>query len=509
MNKARDATVGGQAHLLPAERMFKRRTFYRLTDRLYRAPSLPEVYDATLDAIVELLGCAKASILRFDKTGAMRFVAWKGLSEAYRAAVDGHSPWRVGERDPGSIFVPDIAQSDVTKDLVGILRQEGIRALAFIPVTLNRGAVGKFMIYHDAPHAFDEEEREIALILARQLSFGIERHAADLAAGKLMALVGSSDDAIVAKDLDGIIQGWNGGAERLFGYGADEVIGKSVTILIPEDRLDEEAAILGRIRKGERVDHYETVRRRKDGGLVHVSLSISPIIDANGNILGASKIARDITERHRAQERQQLLLREMNHRVKNVFAVTSSIINLNARSATSAADLAASVTNRLNALSRAHSLTMVGNEVSETTDDSGATLHSLAHAILVPYDQGETSRISISGADMVIAAKSITPLALLLHEFATNAAKYGSLSNETGRVDIVFAMDDRQMEILWRETNGPQPSVSGDKGFGSRLVEASAIQLGGRVEHRWDADGLLIRLELSRALVQTGIPAND
>lgn len=505
----KNMAVSGPSPVLPAERMFKRRTFYRLTDRLYRAPSLPEVYDATLDAIVELLGCGKASILRFDKTGAMRFVAWKGLSDAYRTAVDGHSPWRVGERDPEPIFVPDIARSHEAKDLMSVLLQEGIRALAFIPVTLNRVAVGKFMIYHDAPHEFDEEEREIALILARQLSFGIERHAADLVAGRLMALVGSSDDAIVAKDLDGIIQGWNGGAERLFGYDADEVMGKSVTILIPEDRLDEEATILGRIRKGERVDHYETVRRRKDGGLVHVSLSISPIIDAYGNILGASKIARDITERHRAQERQQLLLREMNHRVKNLFAVTSSIINLNARSAASAADLAASVTNRLNALSRAHSLTMAGNEVSETTDDSGATLHSLAQAILVPYDQGENSRISISGADMIVAAKSITPLALLLHEFATNAAKYGSLSNEAGHVEITFALDHRQVEIVWREISGPQPPVSGDKGFGSRLVEASAIQLGGRVEHLWDADGLLIRLELSRPLLETGMPAND
>lgn len=508
MKKAKNTTVGGEAPLLPAERMFKRRTFYRLTDRLYRAPSLPEVYDATLDAIVELLGCARTSILRFDKTGAMRFVAWKGLSEAYRKAVDGHSPWHMGERDPEPIFVPDIARSHETKSLMGVLRQEGIQALAFIPVTLNRATVGKFMIYHEDPHEFDEEEREIALILARQLSFSIERHAADLAASRLTALIESSDDAIVAKNLDGMIQGWNRGAERLFGYGADEVMGKSITILIPEGRLEEEASILGRIRKGERVDHYETVRRRKDGGLVHVSLTVSPIIDANGNILGASKIARDITERHRSQERQQLLLREMNHRVKNVFAVTSSIISLNARSAASAADLAASVTNRLNALSRAHSLTMAGNEVSEMTGDSGATLHSLAQAILVPYGQGENSRIAISGTDMAIAAQSITPLALLLHEFATNAAKYGSLSNEAGRVDIAFAADDRQVEIVWRETGGPRSPVSGAKGFGSRLVEASAIQLGGRLEHQWDTGGLLIRVELSRPLVETGIPAN-
>ena len=490
MTTTKKTAAGAQIPVLPAGR----HTFYHLTDRLYRAPSLPEVYDATLDALIELLGCAKASILRFDKSGVMRFVAWRGLSDSYRQAVDGHSPWRMNEPDPEPIFIADIATCQEARDLMPVLRQEGIEALAFIPVTLNRATVGKLMIYHAAPHDFDEEERESALILARQLSFSIERHAASMAAGRLMALIESSDDAIIAKDLDGIIQSWNHGAERLFGYSAEDVVGRSITLLIPPDRLEEETSILGRIRKGERVDHYET--------LVHVSLSVSPIIDARGNILGASKIARDITERQRAQERQHLLLREMNHRVKNLFAVTSSIINLNARSAGSVAELATAVTSRLNALSRAHSLTMVVNEAAEQADDIGVTLHSLTEAILSPYDRGGASRISIAGADLSIAAKSITPVALLLHEFATNAAKYGSLSNETGRVDIVFAHDDRKAEILWRETGGPPPPADSETGFGSRLVEASAIQLGGRVERQWGDDGLVIRLEVSRSLLE-------
>ncbi len=490
---------------LPAERMFKRRAFYRLIDRLYRAPSLPEVYEATLDASIELLGCGKASILRFDKSGVMRFVAWRELSDGYRQAVDGHSPWRMGEPDPEPIFVADIAKAAEARNLMPVLRQEGIQALAFIPVTLNRATVGKLMIYHAASHDFDEEEREVALILARQLSFSIERHAADMAAGRLMALIESSDDAIISKNLDGVIQSWNRGAERLFGYSAEETVGRPVTLLIPTDRLEEETSILGRIRKGERVDHYETVRRRKDGTLVHVSLTVSPIIDARGNILGASKIARDITERQRALERQQLLLREMNHRVKNLFAVTSSIINLNARSADSAADLATAVTNRLNALSRAHSLTMVVNEAVENANDMGVTLHGLAEAILSPYEG--RSRIVIAGDDLAITGKSITPVALLLHEFATNAAKYGSLSNETGRVDIVFSFDGEKVEILWRETGGPPPPADSETGFGSRLVEASAIQLGGRVERQWSDDGLVIRLEMSRPLLEAGADA--
>jgi PAS domain S-box-containing protein len=117
----------------------------------------------------------------------------------------------------------------------------------------------------------------------------------------LSAIVDSSDDAIISKDLSGTITSWNCSAERLFGYTAEEAIGMSVTILIPEDRLDEEPKILGRLRRGERVDHFETVRRRKDGTLLDISLTISPVRDAEGLIIGASKIARDISERKRAQ----------------------------------------------------------------------------------------------------------------------------------------------------------------------------------------------------------------
>jgi PAS domain S-box-containing protein len=115
----------------------------------------------------------------------------------------------------------------------------------------------------------------------------------------LSAIVDSSDDAIISKDLNGIITSWNKSAERLFGYTAEETIGKSITILIPPDRQDEEPNILSRLRRGERVDHFETIRRRKDGALLDISLTISPVHDQQGNIIGASKIARDITEHKR------------------------------------------------------------------------------------------------------------------------------------------------------------------------------------------------------------------
>jgi len=128
-----------------------------------------------------------------------------------------------------------------------------------------------------------------------------ERKLAETASARLAAVVESSDDAIVTKDLNGIIQTWNPGAERIFGYTQQEAVGKSITMLIPADQLFEEERILDRIRRGEHIDHYESVRRRKDGTLLNVSLTISPLVDASGQIVGASKIARNITDRKQTE----------------------------------------------------------------------------------------------------------------------------------------------------------------------------------------------------------------
>ncbi|HSL21439.1 MAG TPA: ATP-binding protein [Vicinamibacterales bacterium] len=142
---------------------------------------------------------------------------------------------------------------------------------------------------------------------------------AERAALRLAAIVEYSDDAIVSKDLNGIIQTWNLSAERIFGYSAAEAVGRSITLIIPDDRLDEEAEVIRRIAAGQTVDHYETIRRRKDGGLVDISLTISPIRTLSGEIIGASKIARDITEQRRLREQA-----DAASRMKDEFLATLS-----------------------------------------------------------------------------------------------------------------------------------------------------------------------------------------
>ena len=162
-----------------------------------------------------------------------------------------------------------------------------------------------------------------------------DRKQSEIANAFLAAIVRSSDDAIIGKDLDGVITSWNRGAQEMFGYTAQEAIGQPVTLLMPPDRLDEESGILERIRHGERIDHYETVRRRKDGRLLNISLSVSPVRDAQGQIIGASKIARDITERKRieqelqeADRRKTEFLAMLAHELRNPLAPIRNAVEI-------------------------------------------------------------------------------------------------------------------------------------------------------------------------------------
>jgi PAS domain S-box-containing protein len=324
-----------------------------------------------------------------------------------------------------------------------------------------------------------------------------DQQAKEEAARRYVAIVESSNDAIVAKDLNGIITAWNPGAERLFGYTADEAIGRSVTMLIPPDHADEEPMILARIRLGERVEHYETTRRRKDGSLVDVSLTVSPIRDGRGQVVGASKIARDVTERRRVEEQRQLRLREMDHRAKNMLALAGGLVNVSARNESTAAGLASAVSARLAALAQAHALILRSDAEGSNRHKATTTLHALIEAILAPYREG--ANMELSGSDIPIGAGAITSLALLLHEFATNATKYGALSAPGGRVSISCAEQVDDLILTWIEQGGPPVKRRHKEGFGSLLVRTTVSgQLGGRASYDWKSEGLTITLSIPR-----------
>lgn len=337
-----------------------------------------------------------------------------------------------------------------------------------------------------------------------------ERKRAEEIAQRLAAIVESSDDAIMTKDLNGIIATWNKGAERVFGYTAEEIVGKPVLVLIPEDQHGEEPVILSRIRNGERIDHYETIRRRKDGTLIDIALTVSPVRTADGKIIGASKVARDISDLKRIQRQRELLMREMEHRIKNLFALASGVVSLSARSATTPKELAQTVGARLNALAQAHALTL--SVPSPEMVDRSTKLHELLRTILAPFD-GKTDdgrpRICLEGADVTINSEAVTNFALLLHEFATNAAKYGAFSVPNGTVEINISETDDRLLLSWQERGGPRINHPINyEGFGSTLARMTVTgQLGGKFDRDWQPEGLCIRLSIDRARL-IGRPAH-
>lgn len=378
-----------------------------------------------------------------------------------------------------------------------------------VPVISRTGSVhGGIFIAHDEPGQFDEEAEEIVKAIAAHAAIAIDnaallaearreseaRRVAQEANAKLAAIVAHSDDAIVSKSLDGTITSWNASAERLFGYTAEEAIGQPITMLIPDERLHEEDMIIGGVREGRRTDHFETLRRRKDGSLIHVALTVSPIRSEDGVIVGASKIARDISERIQAQEQQALLMREMNHRIKNLFALTGGLISLSARSATTVDELTKKLRERLTALARAHDLTI---SADAEADRASTDLLSLVRALLSPYEAAHREALEISGPEVSVGGSALTALALVLHELATNAAKYGALSSPQGRLNVKLVHEGETVKLHWTERGGPTiAGTPAQAGFGSKLEKATLSGLGATIERKWDPEGLSLSLDL-------------
>ncbi|RYE47746.1 MAG: PAS domain S-box protein, partial [Hyphomicrobiales bacterium] len=255
-------------------------------------------------------------------------------------------------------------------------------------------------------------------------------------------------------------------------------------VLIPPDRVDEERQIVERIRSGERVEPHDTVRRHKSGRDVEVSLSVSPIYDDYGRIVGASKNARDISVRKEAERIQAMLIAELNHRVKNVLATVTAIARQTFARATDIDLAARTFEARLRSMARAHDLLTHGSWES-------ASLNRIVREALSPYP---ADRIDIWGPDTAVTPKLVVALSLILHELSTNAAKYGALSTEAGRIRISWSVDETEAPMLvmdWEESGGPRVASPTRKGFGSRLIESLLSgELGGGVQSNYDPTGL-------------------
>ncbi|HKX91087.1 MAG TPA: PAS domain-containing protein [Sphingomicrobium sp.] len=256
------------------------------------------------------------------------------------------------------------------------------------------------------------------------------------------------------------------------------------------------------LKEGRAVRGEEAIAERPDGTRIHFAPYPTPIRDETGKIIGAINMLVDITDRKRAEEQRKLLLREMNHRAKNFIAVASSLVTLSAKHAVTKEDLVRTVRDRLDALLRAHELVRPAIVELAGSDRPTTTLHALTSTIFAPYIdesiESDVRRVVIAGPDVVLGGNAATGLALVFHELATNAAKYGPLSTDRGTVEISWSAKDDRLLLRWSEQGGPRiddaPAV---EGFGTALSHMTISgQLDGEMIRQWRPEGLLLELSL-------------
>jgi PAS domain S-box-containing protein len=476
-----------------------------ISTSLIQEGDIHALYERILDGAVGLMNSDFGSMQIFHpEQNELRLLAWRGFHPASAAFWDRihlgsvHTSCGVALRSGHRIVVPDAEECDLMAGSADLdhYRLSGIRAVQSTPLVSRSGELlGMISTHWREPHHPSEDSLRLIDMLARQGADLIERNRNEAARldGEaklrlLASIVESSDDAIVTKDLDGIITSWNRGAERIFGYSAKEAIGKPVTILIPPDRHDEEPTILERVRRGDRIDHYETVRLHKDGSRLNISLTVSPLRDAAGNIVGASKIARDITDRKRAEAQIVVLAREAEHRAKNVLATVQATVHLS--HSDTPEGLKRSIEGRIQALANVHRLFV-------ETRWTGADLRTLALDELSPYCQEGDARAQVDGTNVTVKPEVAQALAVILHELATNAAKYGALSVPGGRVHLGWSQASGQRLILrWTETGGPAAKPPTHQGFGTRVMKSVIGSLKGDIRPEWREDGLVCEIAI-------------
>jgi len=236
---------------------------------------------------------------------------------------------------------------------------------------------------------------------------------------------------------------------------------------------------------------------RPDGTRITAVANIRPLKNQRGEITGAINSFFDITERKLHEEQQELLLKEMDHRVNNLFAIVGGMVTLSARSATTPKELAATVQGRLGALASAHKLIRPGHSMAQTTKRE-TTLGELIRKLLSPYADpagtGDNARTEIDGPEIAVGSEAATNVALVVHELATNAAKYGALSVPDGRVRISWAVAKGRLVLSWEEKDGPVIMGPPEReGFGSVLARESVSgSLRGDLTFHWNPDGLVV-----------------
>jgi PAS domain S-box-containing protein len=478
---------------------------------LIQEGSVEALSERLLDVVISLMSADMGSMQVLDlERGKLFLLAWRGFHPESAAfwewvRLDSASTCGQALSSGQRVIVPDVEACDFMEGTADLdaYRRSGIRAVQSTPLLSRSGRLlGMISTHWREPHQPADRALRIMDVLAQQAATLIERTQAEAALGeseercrRLAYIVESSDDAIISINLDGIVTSWNKGAERLLGYTAEEAIGKPVKMFIPANRRGEEHGILALISEGERVEPYDTVRRRKDGSLVDVSLMVAPLKDSAGRVIGACKIARDISARKRAEEQLRTLSNEVDHRARNLMAIVQATVHMS--NAPTSHELKAAIEGRIQAIAKAHTLL-------SKTRWKGADLTSLIREELSPYDAEGASRISLTGPEVHLEPGHAQSIAMVVHELATNAVKSGALSVPGGRIRVDWSYPNKGRLLLrWTEFGGPSVKPPRRQGFGGRVIDQLVRnELKGEARFDWRAEGLACEIVLpARAIV--------
>ncbi|MGB9367373.1 MAG: PAS domain S-box protein [Xanthobacteraceae bacterium] len=297
--------------------------------------------------------------------------------------------------------------------------------------------------------------------------------------------VHSSTDAIFSIDPDLIIKTWNGGAERLYGYTAAEAIGRPLKMICPDELREEQSGLYAQTMNGKPV-LLETVRRHKDGHLIPVGISGSPIFAADGRVTGVAAVHRDMTENREFKEHLGFTLRELSHRTKNLLAVVQGLARMIARRSDGLDEFEARFRGCIQALAHSHDLLV-------QHDWQGATLQELLQVQLAPFGGMDTKKIMLRGPEVFLTPSAMQSLGLIMHELATNATKHGALSMPGGSVAVDWMRDpaDQGVTMVWQEQGGPPVAEPTRKGFGQVMFERIGASLDGSITTDFRPEGFV------------------
>ncbi|HET9251722.1 MAG TPA: GAF domain-containing protein [Candidatus Eisenbacteria bacterium] len=291
------------ADLPPLWQMERLQTVYRLTDDVSRARGLEEIYEAALRGLERALATERASILLFDDDGVMRFKAWHGLSDGYRRAVEGHSPWSRDAYNPQPVVVADTEEDESVRSYLELFRSEGIRALGFIPLLSRGRLIGKFMVYFGRPHPLDEEELRLAQTIARHVAFAVERRRDEERLALYREIFAHSSEAIAILDADGEYTEQNAAHRRLLGYEDEDLAGRTPAIHLGQVAFRDEMRVLGE----DGIYRKDVVSISKSGQPLDLELSAFAVLDESGKPRCFVGVKRDIRARKRTEEALQFL----------------------------------------------------------------------------------------------------------------------------------------------------------------------------------------------------------